>query len=111
MLNFSMRLWASEGAKASLDFEMFRKKVGFLVLSGKKQTSILLVPRWKKSFYAHAWDVRHEFSPVATGGFGGLSPTKQSSKAPQIEIWNIIIKYSFCVQASLHKRLNPPAST
>jgi len=54
MLNFSMRLWASEGAKASLDFEMFRKKVGFLVLSGKKQTSILLVPRWKKSFYAHA---------------------------------------------------------
>ena len=25
-------------------------------------------------------------SPVATGGFGGLSPPKQSSKPPHIEI-------------------------
>jgi len=34
-------------------------------------------------------------SPVATGGFGGLSPSKQSSKPPQMETWNAINKWSF----------------
>jgi len=27
-------------------------------------------------------------NPVATGDFGGLSPPRQSSKSPQLEIWN-----------------------
>jgi len=29
-------------------------------------------------------------SPVATDGFGGLITPKQSSKAPQIKIWDTI---------------------
>jgi len=29
---------------------------------------------------------RYRICPVATGGFGGLSPPKQTSKPPQIEI-------------------------
>jgi len=41
------------------------------------------------------------------GALVGLSP-KQSSKPPQIEIWNIINQWSFCQifrsQAPLHKR-------
>jgi len=34
-------------------------------------------------------------SPVATGGFGGISPPKQSSKPPQIETLNTKNKLSF----------------
>jgi len=30
------------------------------------------------------------------GGFGGLSPPKQSSKPPQIKIWNIRNQWHFC---------------
>ena len=30
------------------------------------------------------------------GGFGGLIPPKQSSKLPQIKIWNIINQSNFC---------------
>ena len=50
-------------------------------------------------------------SPVATRGFGGLIPPKQSSKPLQIEIWNTINQWSFrqfleC-QAPVHKREVP----
>jgi len=35
-------------AKESQDFENFRKKVVFVVSSGKKQISPLLAPHWRK---------------------------------------------------------------
>jgi len=39
------------------------------------------------------------------GGFGGLSPPKQSSKPPQIEIWNSIsrIFVKFACLTPLHE--------
>jgi len=38
-----------------LDFEIFSKKVIFLVLSGKKQISPLLVPLWKNFGKIRQW--------------------------------------------------------
>ena len=39
--------------------------------------------------------VVHIFGPVATGGFGGLSPPKRSAKHSQIKICNTINQWSF----------------
>ena len=57
------------------------RKENWSILSGERQ-------KW--------WRViRICIGPVAKGGFGGLSPSKQSSKPPQIKISSIINQWNF----------------
>jgi len=61
----------------------------------------------------NAWS-RHKSSPVAKGGFGGLSPSKQSSKPPKLKyetlyISGIFVKFE-CQDPPAHTS-SPPAQT
>ena len=45
---------------------------------------------------AYSTFVHSLLSPVATGGFCGLSPLNKAPSPPQIETWNTINQWSFC---------------
>jgi len=81
-------------------------------------TFFLIAQQWKTSDATNrllpACNLLYNSVPSPRGGFGWLSPPEQSSKPPQIEIWNTINQWNFCqiwMSSPSYANVKPPAQT